>query len=102
MSHYSKFCQTVLDADIVEVGINEYHVCSRAGDKHVHRTWPCATARVARKDDRPTVDTWPPSRRNLTSGLQPGLYYQTKKERYSIRSLLVKKGKEIMFSTIDF
>lgn len=36
MSHYSKFCQTVLDADIVEVGINEYHVCSRAGDKHVH------------------------------------------------------------------
>lgn len=36
MSHYSKFCQTVLDADIVEVGMNEYHVCSRAGDKHVY------------------------------------------------------------------
>lgn len=52
------------------------------------RTWPCATARVAKKA---TVDTWPPSRRNLTSGWQPDLYYQTKKDRYSIRSLLVKK-----------
>lgn len=36
MSHYPKFCQTVLDAVFVEVGINEYHVCSRVGDKHVH------------------------------------------------------------------
>lgn len=28
----------LLDADIVEVGINEYHVCSRAGDVHTVNT----------------------------------------------------------------
>lgn len=91
---YSKFCQTVLDADIAEVGINEFHVCSRAGDKHVHTVntdlavCDCKGGKEGRYCGHLAAA---PSRRNLTSGWQPDLYYQTKKERYSIRSLLVKK-----------
>lgn len=36
MSHYSKFCQTLLYADIVEVGTDEYQVHSREGGEEVH------------------------------------------------------------------